>query len=163
VAQELKGLPTFRTLIPFTAYSEGWALYAERVAAELGFEQDPYDKLGSLRAELFRAARLVVDTGLHDKRWTREEAIRYMRQTTGMAVSDVTAEVERYIVMPGQACAYKVGMLKILELREHAKQELGSQFDLRDFHDAVLKNGALPMEVLEQVVNAYIAEKKPRA
>ncbi|SFQ25347.1 DUF885 domain-containing protein [Hymenobacter arizonensis] len=163
VAQELKGLPTFRTLIPFTAYSEGWALYAERVAAELGFEQDPYDKLGGLRAELFRAARLVTDTGLHDQRWTREEAIRYMRQTTGMAVSDVTAEVERYIVMPGQACAYKVGMLKILELRERAKQELGSKFDLRDFHDAVLKNGALPLSVLEQVVGTYIAGKKASA
>jgi uncharacterized protein (DUF885 family) len=160
VAQELKGLPTFRTLIPFVAYSEGWALYAERVAAELGFEQAPYDKLGGLRAELFRAARLVVDTGLHDKRWTREQAIGYLRQTTGMAETDVTAEVERYIVMPGQACAYKVGMLKILELRERAKQQLGAQFDLRDFHDVVLKNGALPLEVLEQVVNDYIAAKK---
>ena len=160
VAQELKGLPTFRTLVPFTAYSEGWALYTERVAAELGFEKDPYDQLGGLRAELFRAARLVVDTGLHDQRWTREQAIRYMRQTTGMAVSDVTAEVERYIVMPGQACAYKVGMLKILELRERAKQQLGPKFDLRDFHDVVLKNGALPLEILEQVVNQYIAARR---
>ena len=160
VAQELKGLPTFRTLVPFTAYTEGWALYTERVAAELGFEKDPYDQLGGLRAELFRAARLVVDTGLHDQRWTREQAIRYMRQTTGMAVSDVTAEVERYIVMPGQACAYKVGMLKILELRERAKQQLGPKFDLRDFHDVVLKNGALPLEILEQVVNQYIAARR---
>jgi len=163
VAQELKGLPTFRTLIPFTAYIEGWALYAERVAAELGFEKNPYDQLGGLRAELFRAARLVVDTGLHDQRWTREQAIRYLRQTTGMAVSDVTAEVERYIVMPGQACAYKVGMLKILELRERARQQLGPKFDLRDFHDVVLKNGALPLEILEQVVNEYIASKKAGA
>ncbi|AWM33728.1 DUF885 domain-containing protein [Hymenobacter nivis] len=160
VAQELKGLPTFRTLVPFTAYVEGWALYAERLAAELGFEKDPYDRLGGLRAELFRATRLVVDTGLHDQRWTREQAIRYMRQTTGMAVSDVEAEVERYIVMPGQACAYKMGMLKILELRERAKQQLGPKFDLRDFHDVVLKNGALPLEILEQVVNDYIAAKK---
>ena len=160
VAQELKGLPTFRTLIPFTAYSEGWALYAERVAAELGFEKDPYDRLGGLRAELFRAARLVVDTGLHEQRWTREQAIRYMRQTTGMAATDVEAEVERYIVMPGQACAYKVGMLKILELRERAKQQLGPKFDLRDFHDVVLKNGALPLEILEQVVNEYIVARR---
>jgi uncharacterized protein (DUF885 family) len=160
IAQELKGLPTFRTLIPFTAYAEGWALYAERLAAELGFEKEPYDNLGRLRAELFRAARLVVDTGLHDQRWTREQAIGYMRRTTGMAASDVEAEVERYIVMPGQACAYKIGMLKILELRERAKQQLGSKFDLRDFHDVVLKNGALPLEILEQVVNDYIAGKK---
>ena len=160
IAQELKGLPTFRTLVPFTAYSEGWALYAERVAWELGFEQNHYDNLGRLRAELFRAARLVVDTGLHDQRWTREQAIDYLRRTTGMALSDVTAEVERYIVMPGQACAYKVGMLKILELRERARQQLGPKFDLRDFHDVVLKNGALPLEILEQVVNDYIAAKK---
>ena len=163
VAQELKGLPTFRTLIPFTAYIEGWALYAERLASELGFQKDPYDNLGRLRAELFRAARLVVDTGLHDQRWTREQAIRYLRQTTGMAQSDVEAEVERYIVMPGQACAYKMGMLKILELRERAKQALGPKFDLRDFHDAVLKNGALPLEILEQVINDYIAAKKAAA
>ena len=160
IAQELKGLPTFRTLVPFTAYSEGWALYAERVASELGFEQNPYDNLGRLRAELFRAARLVVDTGLHDQRWTREQAIAYLRRTTGMALSDVTAEVERYIVMPGQACAYKVGMLKMLELRARARQQLGPRFDLRDFHDVVLQNGALPLDILEQVVNDYIAAKK---
>lgn len=160
IQQELTGLPTFRKLVPFTAYSEGWALYAERVAAELGFEQDPYDNLGRLRAELFRAARLVVDTGLHDQRWTREQAIQYMRQTTGMAESDVVAEVERYIVMPGQACAYKIGMLKILELREQAKEQLGARFDLRDFHDVVLQNGSLPLEILEQVVQDYIRNKK---
>ncbi|UOQ71821.1 DUF885 domain-containing protein [Hymenobacter cellulosilyticus] len=160
IQQELKGLPTFRKLVPFTAYTEGWALYAERVASELGFEQDPYDNLGRLRAELFRAARLVVDTGLHDQRWTREQAIQYMRQATGMAESDVVAEVERYIVMPGQACAYKMGMLKILELRELAKQQLGTRFDLRDFHDVVLQNGALPLEILEQVVQDYIRAKK---
>ncbi|UOQ52572.1 DUF885 domain-containing protein [Hymenobacter cellulosivorans] len=160
IQQELQGLPTFRKLVPFTAYTEGWALYAERVASELGFEQDPYDNLGRLRAELFRAARLVVDTGLHDQRWTREQAIKYMRQTTGMAESDVVAEVERYIVMPGQACAYKIGMLKILELRELAKEQLGPRFDLRDFHDVVLQNGALPLEILEQVVQDYIRSKK---
>ena len=160
IAQEMKGLPTFRTVIPFTAYAEGWALYAEQLAWELGFEKDPYDNLGRLRAELFRAVRLVVDTGMHDQRWTREQAIRYMRQTTGMAQTDVEAEIERYIVLPGQACAYKVGMLKILELRERARQQLGPKFDLRDFHDAVLQNGAMPLVVLEQVVNAYIAAKK---
>jgi uncharacterized protein (DUF885 family) len=163
IAQELKGLPTFRGVVPFTAYVEGWALYAEHLAWELGFEKDPYANLGRLRAELFRAVRLVVDTGMHDQRWTREQAIRYMRQTTGMAQTDVEAEIERYIVMPGQACAYKVGMLKILALRERAKQQLGPKFDLRDFHDAVLRNGAMPLEVLEQVVNDYIAAKKAAA
>jgi uncharacterized protein (DUF885 family) len=160
IAQELNDLPTFRRVIPFTAYTEGWALYAERLAWELGFEKDPYANLGRLRAELFRAVRLVVDTGIHDQRWTRERAIDYMRQTTGMAQTDVEAEIERYIVLPGQACAYKVGMLKILELRERAKQQLGPRFDLRDFHDAVLQNGAMPLEVLEQVANDYIAAKK---
>ncbi|WP_022824974.1 DUF885 domain-containing protein [Hymenobacter norwichensis] len=163
IQQELKGLPTFRSVVPFTAYTEGWALYAERVASELGFEKDPYDNLGRLRAELFRAARLVVDTGIHDQRWTREQAINYLRRTTGMAQSDVEAEVERYVIMPGQACAYKVGMLKILALREQAQQALGTKFDLRDFHDVVLKNGALPLDVLEQVVNDYIAAKKTAA
>ena len=163
VQQELKGLPTFRTLVPFTAYSEGWALYAERLAWEMGFQKDPYDNLGRLQAELFRAVRLVVDTGLHDKRWTREQAIAYMGSHTGQAESDVVAEIERYIVMPGQACAYKVGMLKILELRERARQQLGPKFDLRDFHDAVLQNGALPLEILERVVNEYIAAKKGAA
>ncbi|MCA8830385.1 DUF885 domain-containing protein [Hymenobacter pini] len=163
IAQELTGLPTFRTVVPFVAYGEGWALYAERLAWELGFEKDPYDNLGRLRAELFRAVRLVVDTGIHDQRWTREQAIDYMRRTTGMALSDVTAEVERYIVMPGQACSYKIGMLKILELRERAKQQLGPKFDLRDFHDAVLKNGGMPLEILDQVVNDYIKAKKTAA
>lgn len=162
IAQELKGLPTFRTLVPFTAYSEGWALYAEQLAWELGFQKDPYDNLGRLQAELFRAVRLVVDTGIHAKRWTREQAIRYMRGTTGLAASDVEAEVERYIVMPGQACAYKTGMLKILELRQRAQRELGPAFDLRDFHDAVLKNGAMPLSVLERVVNEYIAQHRQK-
>ncbi|MBI2379277.1 MAG: DUF885 domain-containing protein [Gammaproteobacteria bacterium] len=160
IQQELQGLPTFRSLLPFTAYAEGWALYSERLAWELGFQKDPFDDLGRLQAELFRAVRLVVDTGIHQKRWTREQAIDYMAKNTGMVLSDVTAEIERYIVMPGQACAYKVGMLKILELREKAKQELGAKFDLRDFHDVVLKNGSVPLAILERVVKDYIASKK---
>lgn len=160
IAQELKGLPTFRTMLPFTSYAEGWALYSEQVAWELGFQKEPLDNLGRLQAELFRAVRLVVDTGIHHKRWTREEAIDYMSKNTGMVLSDVTAEIERYIVMPGQACAYKVGMLKILELREKAKNQLGDKFDLRDFHDAVLKNGSVPLAILERVVDEYIASKK---
>ena len=160
IAQELKGLPIFRNVIPFTAYSEGWALYAERLAWEIGFEKNPLDTLGRLQAEMFRAVRLVVDTGIHAKRWTREQAIGYMVANTGMPEIEVTAEIERYFVMPGQALAYKVGMIKILELREKAKRALGAKFELRDFHDAILKNGAMPLDVLERVVDDYIATKK---
>ncbi|WP_066959529.1 DUF885 family protein [Microbulbifer sp. Q7] len=160
VAMELEGMPLIRRMAPFTAYTEGWALYAEQVAWELGFQDDPFDNIGRLGAELFRAVRLVVDTGIHHKRWTREQAIEYMLINTGMAESDVTAEIERYIVMPGQATAYKIGMLKILELRGKAKQALGEQFDLRDFHDVVLKNGAVPLDILEKIVDSYIADTR---
>ena len=154
---ELQGLPTFRTTIPFTAYTEGWALYAEYLAWELGFyENDPFGNLGRLQAEMFRAARLVVDTGIHYKKWTREEAIDYMVLNTGMITTKVATEIERYIVMPGQACAYKIGMLKILELRERAKKKLGNQFDLKEFHNVVLKNGAIPLDVLEEIIDVYI-------
>lgn len=160
VAQELENMPLFRKFAPFTAYIEGWALYAERVAWELGYQNNPYDNIGRLQAELFRAVRLVVDTGIHSKRWTRKEAIQYMIKNTGMAESDVISEIERYIVMPGQACAYKVGMMKILELRAKAKAELGSKFDIRDFHDVVLKNGAVPLDILEIFIDKYIATTK---
>lgn len=160
VAMELEGMPLIRKMAPFTAYIEGWALYSERLAWELGFQKDPFDNIGRLQAELFRAVRLVVDTGIHHSRWTREQAIDYMKKNTGMSDRDVTAEIERYIVMPGQATAYKVGMMKILELREKAKLALGDKFDLRDFHDVVLKNGAVPLDILETLVNRYIADKK---
>ena len=164
IQNELQDVPTFRTVVPFTAYSEGWGLYAERLAWELGFyENDPYGNLGRLQAEMFRAVRLVVDTSIHYKKWTREEAIEYMVENTGMTTSEVTSEIERYIVMPGQACAYKIGMLKILELREKAKQELGSQFDLREFHNAVLKNGSLPLDILEEVINNYITDTREKS
>ncbi|GAB4517194.1 MAG: DUF885 domain-containing protein [Haliangiales bacterium] len=156
ISLDLEGLPFIRRIPMFTAYTEGWALYTERLAWELGFQDDPFDNVGRLQAELFRAVRLVVDTGIHAKRWTREEAIEYMRTNTGMAESDVTAEVERYIVMPGQATSYKVGMMKILELREAAKAALGDKFDLRDFHDVVLGNGAVPLDILEQLVDDYV-------
>ncbi len=159
ITQELEDMPIFRNFSLFTAYSEGWALYTERLAWELGFQNNPYDNIGRLQAELFRAVRLVVDTGIHAKRWTREEAIDYMQENTGMAESDVVSEIERYIVMPGQATAYKVGMMKILELREKAKAALGDKFDLRDFHDQVLKNGAVPLSVLEKLINRYIETK----
>lgn len=159
IAQELKGIPTFRKLGLFTAYSEGWALYAERLAKELGYQENPFDDLGRLQAEMFRAVRLVVDTGMHHKRWTREHAIDYMRAKTGNPEGDVVAEIERYLVMPGQALAYKMGMLKILELRELTKRELGPAFNLRDFHNVVLGNGALPLTVLQARVQDYIASR----
>jgi len=163
VAMELEGQPLIRKMAPFTAYIEGWALYSERLAWELGFQQDPFDNIGRLQAELFRAVRLVVDTGIHHSRWTREQAIDYMKKNTGMSDRDVTAEIERYIVMPGQATAYKVGMMKIFELREKAKQALGDKFDLRDFHDVLLKNGAVPLDILEKLVDRYIADKRRQA
>jgi uncharacterized protein (DUF885 family) len=161
IAQELKGVPQFRKVIPFTAYAEGWALYCEWLAKQLGwYEGDPFGDLGRLRDELFRAVRLVVDTGIHAKRWTREQAIAYMREQTGMGEKEVRSEIERYIVNPGQACAYKIGMLKIQELRTRAQQELGDKFDQREFHDTLLKNGSLPLEILEEQVNEYIQRKK---
>lgn len=160
IMQELKGVPMFRRLLPFTAFSEGWALYTEQLAWELGYQDDPLDNLGRLQGEMFRAVRLVVDTGMHAKRWTREQAIDYMIEHTGMGQKEVTSEIERYLVMPGQALAYKIGMLKILQLRERAQRELGESFDIRQFHNVVLTNGSLPLEILEQVVDAWIAERK---
>jgi len=156
VAQELHGVPFFRRVISFSAYQEGWALYAERLAAEMGLAPEPLDQLGRLRDEMLRAVRLVVDTGIHYKRWSREEAIEYMVENTGMGGQEVTAEVERYIVEPGQALAYKVGMLSILGLREKARAELGDKFDLKQFHNEILIHGALPMTVLEGVVDDWI-------
>lgn len=156
---EMEGVPLFRRFPPFMAYVEGWALYAERVAAEYGFHSDPYSNLGRLQGELFRAVRLVVDTGIHHKRWTRKKAINYMYDNTGIAKSDVVSEIERYIVWPGQACAYKIGMEKILEVRSSALTRLGNQFDIREFHTTVLENGAVPLQILDQIVNDYIDEK----
>lgn len=161
IQSELEGVPIFRTLGIFTAYVEGWALYSEQLAWELGFyENDPFGNLGRLQAEMFRAVRLVVDTGIHYKKWTREEAIDYMVENTGMTTTEVITEIERYIVMPGQATAYKIGMLKILELREKAKTELGENFDLATFHNVVLKNGAVPLDILEKLVDDYIQKTK---
>jgi uncharacterized protein (DUF885 family) len=160
IAQELQGLPFFRRVIPFTAYSEGWGLYAERLGIEYGFHPTATDSLGAYQAELFRAVRLVVDTGIHRKRWTRESAIQYMVQNTGIAESEVTTEIERYIVMPGQACAYKVGQIKILELRQRAMDQLGPRFDIKRFHDAVLTHGSLPLNLLERVVDEWIAAEQ---
>jgi uncharacterized protein (DUF885 family) len=158
IQQSLDELPFFRRLIPFPSYSEGWALYSERVAWEMGLLEDPYDNIGRLQAELFRSVRLVVDTGIHAMRWSREEAIDYMLRNTGMAESDVVAEIERYFVMPGQATAYKVGMIKIMELRERAETTLGDSFDIREFHDVILTNGSMPLDILEELVDRYIEQ-----
>jgi len=157
-AQKIKGLPTFRKTHFFNAYVEGWALYAERLGWELGLE-DALSNLGRLQALLWRAARLVVDTGIHVKGWTRQEAIDYMVQTTGLPERDVVTEVERYIVMPGQACAYYVGYLKVLGLRQKAEAILGDKFQLKEFHDVIINSGALPLKMLELLVDDYIDQK----
>jgi uncharacterized protein (DUF885 family) len=154
----LKDLPLIREQTLYTAYAEGWALYAEQLAAEIGmYKDDPWGNLGRLQAELLRAARLVVDTGIHARGWTREQAISYMVATTGKAEAEVASEVERYMAMPGQACAYKVGELKILELRAKAQAALGSKFKLKDFHTVILENGGVPLTLLEQLVDEWIA------
>jgi uncharacterized protein (DUF885 family) len=160
LALHLSDLPLIRQQSPFTAYVEGWALYAERLAAEIGlYKDDPLGDLGRLQDEMLRAVRLVVDTGLHSKGWTREQAIDYMNQKTGMVESEVVNEVDRYMAWPGQACAYKVGQMKILELRERARKALGDRFDIRAFHAVVLEEGSVPLNVLEEQVDGWIASE----
>lgn len=155
LAQELD-LPEFRRYGGQTVFVEGWGLYAERLGLEVGFYQTPYTNFGRLSYEMWRACRLVVDTGIHSKGWTRQQAIDYMAENSGLSLNNVTSEVDRYITWPGQALAYKTGELKIRELRARAEQKLGSRFDLRAFHDTVLQNGALPLSVLETVVDRWI-------
>jgi uncharacterized protein (DUF885 family) len=160
IAQELQNMPKFRMYGGNTAYAEGWALYAEYFPKEFGFYSDPMQDFGRLYDELLRAVRLVVDTGMHAKKWTRQQTIEYFQKNTPINERDIVTETNRYIVWPSQATAYKVGMLKILELREHAKKQLGARFDLREYHDLVLKDGNVPMSILEENVNAWIARKK---
>jgi prolyl oligopeptidase len=152
LAQSLPGIPEFRKFYGNSAYAEGWALYAESLGAQLGLYRDPYDRFGRLASERFRAVRLVVDTGIHSMGWTRDQAIEYFRAHAPQAS---LAEVDRYITWPGQALAYKMGQLKILELRRQAEQKLGAKFDIRDFHDVVLRNGALPLELLQEQGQKY--------
>jgi uncharacterized protein (DUF885 family) len=160
-ALNLKDLPFIRQQTLYSAYAEGWALYAEQLAAEIGmYKDDPFGDLGRLEAEMFRAARLVVDTGIHAKGWTREQAIAYMVGTTGMNESEVISEVERYMGQPGQACAYKMGQLEILALRERAKTALGPKFDIKAFHAVVLENGGVPLTLLDRLVDDWIARAK---
>lgn len=154
-------LPLLRRVAAYNAYSEGWALYSERVVWEMGeYKDDPFGDLGRLKAEIFRAVRLVVDTGMHFKKWSREEAIEYMMANTGMGETETTAEIERYMAWPGQALGYKLGMLKFLELREMAKAELGEKFDIKEFHNVALLSGAMPMQVVEMKVKDWVASKK---
>ncbi len=159
ISQELKDIPMFRKFGWYTAYGEGWALYSEYVPKEIGFYTDPYSDFGRLAMELWRACRLVVDTGIHAKKWTREQGIAYYVDNTPNVEADAVKMVERHIVMAGQATGYKIGMLKILELRERARTELGNQFDIREYHDVVLTNGRLPLNILEKQVDSWIASK----
>ena len=159
IAQELTGVPTFRTQADFSVYSEGWALYSEKLAKEMGQFKDPYLDFGRLTAEMWRAIRLVVDTGLHAKGWSQQQAEQFFFDNSAIPESAVRSEVRRYLTMPGQATSYKIGMLKILELRKRAEDTLGDQFDIREFHDEVLGGGALPMPLLEARVNNWIAGK----
>ena len=160
LAQENQALPAFMRFGGNTAYVEGWALYAETLGYDMGFYKDPYARFGTLNDEMLRAMRLVVDTGIHTKGWTRERAIDYMLANSGMSKTDATAEVERYIAIPSQATAYKVGALTIQRLRKKAEDALGPRFDIREFHAQVLDSGALPLAILEAKIDRWIAEKK---
>ncbi|HXF38693.1 MAG TPA: DUF885 domain-containing protein, partial [Blastocatellia bacterium] len=159
-AQELNGLPDFRRNAGYTAYVEGWGLYAESLGSEMGFYADPYSKFGQLTYEMWRACRLVVDTGMHAFGWSRQQAIDLMKENTAKTENDIIVEVDRYIVWPGQALAYMIGSLKIKELRARASKELGARFDVRKFHNAVLDDGPLPLDLLDQRMTAWIAEQK---
>ena len=158
IAQELDGVPMFQRITWYSAYGEGWALYAERLGKDMGMFTDPYQDFGRLSYEVFRAARLVVDTGIHHHRWTEEQAIDYMLEATPMTRGDITNEVRRYIVWPGQAVSYKIGMLTILDLRQRSMDALGDDFDYREFHDVVLGNGSVPLTLLSELVDEYIAD-----
>ncbi|GGO73540.1 DUF885 domain-containing protein [Bowmanella pacifica] len=160
ITQELQGIPDFQKYASFTAYTEGWGLYTEELAKDMGFYQDPYSDFGRLAMELWRACRLVVDTGMHSKKWSREQAIQYLLDNTPNPKGDVVKAIERYIAMPGQATAYMVGKLKIMQLRQEAMDELGDKFDFRGFHDEVLKNGPLPLNLLEANVKTWVAKQK---
>lgn len=156
ISVELEGVPAFQKYVSFTAYTEGWGLYSEYLPKEMGFYQDPYSDFGRLAMELWRACRLVVDTGLHAKQWSREQAIQYLRDNTPNPPNDTVKAIERYIVYPGQATAYLIGKIRIVELREQARRQLGDKFDIRGFHDEVLKDGPVPLSLLEEKISAWV-------
>ena len=159
LAQELPELPAFRRYGGYTAFVEGWALYAERLGKEVGCYQDPYSEYGRLENEMWRDIRLVIDTGVHAKHWSRDQMVEYFHKYTAMDEPNVQSEVDRYIAWPGQALAYKLGQLEILKLREEARQKLGSKFNIRDFHDEVLARGPLPLNVLDAEVESWISKR----
>ena len=160
IAQELEGVPQFQKFVSFTAYTEGWGLYTEELAKDMGFYQDPYSDFGRLAMELWRACRLVVDTGVHAKRWSREKAIQYLMDNTPNPDEDARKAIERYIAMPGQATAYMIGKLKIMALRQQLSDALGDKFDIKGFHDEILKDGPVPMSLLEEKLNKWAAQQK---
>jgi uncharacterized protein (DUF885 family) len=162
IAQELTGVPEFRKYGEYTAYTEGWGLYAEQLGKDIGFYQDPYSDLGRLEGDVWRAVRLVVDTGVHSQHWTRQQMVDFFHDHSAVPEAEVQAETDRYIAWPAQALGYKIGQLKLLELRAKAKQALGDRFDLRGFHDQVLDSGALPLDLLEQRIDSWIAQQKPQ-
>ncbi|MDH3550856.1 MAG: DUF885 domain-containing protein, partial [Gammaproteobacteria bacterium] len=155
--QELDAMPNFRRFMGFTAFVEGWGLYSERLGYDLGLYQDPYSRFGQLTYDMWRAVRLVVDTGMHYKGWTRQQAIDFFKDNAAKAEHDIVNEIDRYIVMPGQALAYKIGQLKILQIRERAEVQLGKDFDIRAFHDELLGAGALPLDLLERRMDSWMA------
>jgi len=158
IARELEGLPEFRKQLGFSAFGEGWGLYSEKLGIEMGIYEDSYEHFGRLSYEMWRACRLVIDTGIHSKGWTRQQALDYLSSNTSLSSANVRAEIDRYISWPAQALSYKLGEMKILELRQRAEEALGSRFDIREFHDAVLGQGALPLDLLETVIDRYIAD-----
>jgi len=160
LAQEQTGIPEFRRFEMYTAFVEGWAFYSEQLGKEVGFYRDPYSEYGMLENQMWRAVRLVVDTGVHYKRWTREQMVQYFHDHTAMDDITIQEEVDRYIAWPGQALAYDVGRLKIIQLRGEAQKALGKNFDLRAFHDEVLDSGALPLDILQQRVEAWIQQQQ---
>src|SRR5690606_8862303 len=161
LARELEHLPLYRRSVGVPAFVEGWALYAERLAWEMGaYQNDPLGNLGRLQYEMWRAVRMVADTGIHVKRWSKEKSVAYFIAKTGMSLKDATTEIERYFVTPGSAPAYKLGMLKIQKLRNLAEQELGDDFNVQEFHDAVLRNGPLPLPLLEKVLRDWIVQQR---
>jgi uncharacterized protein (DUF885 family) len=162
-AQEMKNLPEFRRNAFFVAYNEGWALYSESLGYEMGFYTDPYQRFGNLSLQMLRAARLVVDTGIHAFGWSRDQAIAYLEDNAALTPEIAIAETDRYIVWPGQATAYKVGELKITALRARARAALGDKLDLRRFHNAVIDNGAVPLDVLEVQIDEWIAAERARS
>jgi len=157
----MRGLPLIRSLLMFNAYVEGWALYAEQLADEMGmYADDPFGRLGFLQAQQFRACRLVVDTGLHAKRWTRDQAIKWMLEQNGGVEDDVRGEIDRYCSWPGQACGYQTGRIEIDRLRAKAKAELGDNFDLKGYNDAIVLSGSVPLALLNDIVEGYVASRK---